>query len=857
MKKIQFFLAALSACILTIACQKETPAQIPDDNDDATSAVDIPAEEPLVFSAVTEGPTTKTEMSDNGDDTYTVIWKNGDAINVNGYNLNLQTSEQPDGYGPGYTRGNFAGPINPAAGGTSPKYKALYPSSIFGTPGSLPTEQSYVADNIGNFPMYAESDTPSFNFHNLCGIIRIGLKGCTRSIVSIALNDVDDTPKPLSGPFTVSSNMAVITSGTNGTSLVCPTPVTLSNDAFTYFHISVPAATYGKLRISITDSDGEIWTLTAKSFIEVERSMITPINLSSPNFVNPSARILYTTTDGNALSVFTTGSSATLLGDDLTVVSHTYTNGQGVIILSGTVTKIGNNAFQSQNNLQTITLPETVTSIGTNAFNGDRYMTACNFPASLTTIGSQAFQGCLAFDPKGQLEHITSYGGLSFNNTALSGDLIIGTGVTRVDNYAFKNSQITSVTFEHTPTNFGNYVFQDCSSLESATFEEAVNIPQNTFDGCSSLEEVVFGSTCGTIGARAFWHCSALTAISDLSSVTSIGERAFSGTGFTSLPSGLNRTGITFGQYMFEGSALSSADISTWTAVPAYCFMNCASLASVTLGSSLTVINDFAFNGCSSLETVSLPASVTQIKQRAFQDSGLTALPSGLHDGITLGNYVFSGTNLTAVTLPDALTTLGSSNYTFSNCTSLTEFHPNKVTVIREGCFSGCISLSNFDFNDITSIGVSSFDKTAFTSISLPLITAIPSNAFNSCSSLASVSLPNVQTLASRAFWSCTSLTDISLPSIVSVDNQSFGYCSNLSTVDYGASVTSIAYNPFHGVSSITSLIVRATSVPTLGGILCVSGSFNGTIYVPAASVDDYKAATNWSTYADKIEAIP
>ena len=850
------YILLFAACLLAFSCQLELAVDNPQLEISEEPEDPAPSEEIVVFSASTDGSVTKTELSSNGDGTYTVLWKAGDAINVNGYNLSLQTLEQPDGYGHGYTRGNCAGPINPAAGGSSPKYKALYPSSIFGTPGSLPTEQGYVAGNIGNFPMYAESDTPSFDFHNLCGIIRIGLKGCTRSIASIALNDVDETPKPLSGPFTVSGNTAIITSGANGTSIVCPTPVNLSDDEFTYFHITVPAATYGRLRISITDSDGDIWTLTAKNPIEVERSMITPINLSSPNFVNPAARILYTTTDGNALSVFTTGSSASLLGDDLTVVSHTYTNGQGVIILSGTVTKIGNNAFQSQNNLQTITLPETVTSIGTNAFNGDRYMTACNFPASLTTIGSQAFQGCLAFDPKGQLEHITSYGGLSFNNTALSGDLIIGTGVTRVDNYAFKNSQITSVTFEHTPTTFGNYVFQDCSSLESATFEEAVNIPQNTFDGCSSLEEVIFDSTCGTIGARAFWHCGALTTISDLSSVTSIGERAFSCTGFTSLPTGLNRTGITFGQYMFEGSALTSADVSAWTAVPAYCFMNCASLASVTLGSSLTTINDFAFNGCSSLETVSLPASVIQIKQRAFQDSGLTALPSGLHDGITLGNYVFSGTNLTVVTLPDALTTLGSSNYTFSNCTSLTEFHPNKVTVIREGCFSGCTSLSIFDFNDITSVGVSSFDKAAFTSISLPLITAIPSNAFNSCGSLSSVSLPNVQTLASRAFWSCTSLADISLPSIVSVDNQAFGYCTNLSTVDLGASVTSIAYNPFHGVSSITSLVVRATSVPTLGGILCVSGSFHGTIYVPAASVDDYKAAANWSTYSAKITAI-
>lgn len=72
-----------------------------------------------------------------------------------------------------------------------------------------------------------------------------------------------------------------------------------------------------------------------------------------------------------------------------------------------------------------------------------------------------------------------------------------------------------------------------------------------------------------------------------------------------------------------------------------------------------------------------------------------------------------------------------------------------------------------------------------------------------------------------------------------------------------GESVTNIAYNPFHGVSSITSLTVRATSVPTLGGFLCVSATFNGTIYVPAESLEDYKAASNWNTYSDRLAAIP
>jgi hypothetical protein len=50
---------------------------------------------------------------------------------------------------------------------------------------------------------------------------------------------------------------------------------------------------------------------------------------------------------------------------------------------------------------------------------------------------------------------------------------------------------------------------------------------------------------------------------------------------------------------------------------------------------------------------------------------------------------------------------------------------------------------------------------------------------------------------------------------------------------------------------------VLATTPPTLGG-----NAFYGThsslkIYVPSASVNAYKRATNWSSYSRKIYAIP
>jgi hypothetical protein len=57
--------------------------------------------------------------------------------------------------------------------------------------------------------------------------------------------------------------------------------------------------------------------------------------------------------------------------------------------------------------------------------------------------------------------------------------------------------------------------------------------------------------------------------------------------------------------------------------------------------------------------------------------------------------------------------------------------------------------------------------------------------------------------------------------------------------------------------SGLTSIIVNATTPPKLSN----SNAFNNTndcpIYVPSGSVNTYKSASGWSTYASRIQAIP
>ena len=79
---------------------------------------------------------------------------------------------------------------------------------------------------------------------------------------------------------------------------------------------------------------------------------------------------------------------------------------------------------------------------------------------------------------------------------------------------------------------------------------------------------------------------------------------------------------------------------------------------------------------------------------------------------------------------------------------------------------------------------------------------------------------------------------------------------SSLTSVTIPSTITRIDNAAFDSCSSLTSVTVNATTPPTLYAA-AFDNTNNCPIYVPAASVDTYKAANGWSTYASRIEAIP
>ena len=128
--------------------------------------------------------------------------------------------------------------------------------------------------------------------------------------------------------------------------------------------------------------------------------------------------------------------------------------------------------------------------------------------------------------------------------------------------------------------------------------------------------------------------------------------------------------------------------------------------------------------------------------------------------------------------------------------------------------------------------------------------------AFYNCYGLTSVNLPVATSIGGNAFYSCSALTSVNLPVATSIGNSAFSNCSALTSVNLPAAIT-IDGSAFSSCSRLTSVVLRNTAqVATLAGTNAFLYSSNAIIYVPDALVDDYKAATNWSTYADRIKGL-
>ena len=191
--------------------------------------------------------------------------------------------------------------------------------------------------------------------------------------------------------------------------------------------------------------------------------------------------------------------------------------------------------------------------------------------------------------------------------------------------------------------------------------------------------------------------------------------------------------------------------------------------------------------------------------------------------------------SITSVSASDVAGIEAIGSYTFASCQSLTTFNSNDALLLGGNAFNGCYSLTNVSVPNVTNVG--------------PL-------CFYGCGTLETISLPSIVSIDDEAFR-FTSLNNINLgQSLEYIGGAVFRGLSTLTHIELPSTLTSIGKRAFRDCSNLQSVIIYATTPPTLDTDVFTGCSQNLTIAVPAESVSAYQSDASWSTYASQIVAI-
>ena len=262
-------------------------------------------------------------------------------------------------------------------------------------------------------------------------------------------------------------------------------------------------------------------------------------------------------------------------------------------------------------------------------------------------------------------------------------------------------------------------------------------------------------------------------------------------------------------------------------------------------------------------------------------------------------------TNLKSIRFPESVEDIG--YYAFSGCTSLNIVLPTSIKRLERGAFNGVPLVGDIYLPNLKEIfGGTPINSDKITRItSLGSITTIPSGFMREKSGLTYCKIPDTVTrIDSAAFLLCTNLEDIGtdLSHVVEFSEQQNFYgtpklkrhinlenlermvnghhfrgsgilsirfgklavingsvccdCKNLEKVELSAQTTSIGDWSFSSCPALKEVIINASAPPTLGASAFSSTPSDMTIYVPDGSVQAYREASGWLSYADRIKPL-
>eukprot|EP01043_Picozoa_sp_COSAG02_P015426 COSAG02_NODE_659_length_18772_cov_14.955015_1_plen_417_part_10 len=292
-------------------------------------------------------------------------------------------------------------------------------------------------------------------------------------------------------------------------------------------------------------------------------------------------------------------------------------------------------------------------------------------------------------------------------------------------------------------------------------------------------------------------------------------------------------------------------DIPTeFTSIAPWAFDGMQSLTSVTIHGGITSMGVFVFRGTRLVE-VTLPDNLTEIPEEAFKDvSTLTSVTFG--SGVAaMGPYAFSRTGLVEVTLPDNLAEVPEGAFLGAGSLTSVTFGSN-TTAVDDYAFSQT-GLSSLVLPDsITELGYGAFASTSYlTSLSIGAgIHTIPQDCFSWAGTengVANLTIPGtVSSIGSSAFYGFgnsgapTALTI--MDGVFTIERAAFRY-SQVIRIEIPGSVTYIGNRAFSGCSLLSTVAIPHGVTSIEYGAFLETGLAPGLVVALPETVNDLSEA--------------
>jgi len=322
------------------------------------------------------------------------------------------------------------------------------------------------------------------------------------------------------------------------------------------------------------------------------------------------------------------------------------------------VVGVGEEAFEYNRALTSVTFPNSLTYIGQYAFNECASLNGVTIPEKLRKIGSAAFSHCSSLTSIVIPKNVDDIGACAFEYTGLTSVVLDARKYNNMGKLSFANCpNLTSVTIGENITYLGWEMFAGCINLKSVEIPSNIDFKAgdgtcgwNLFKDCISLTSVTLPDNMAIIPSNMFDGCTALTSIDIPKSVTEIGTSAFAKSGLTSITIPKNVTRL-YPYCFYDCKHITSVVIpDNVTDLGGGDFSGCTALESVTIGSGVSHIHNNMFDDCTSLKTITIPDNVESIGENVFKNCiRLESIKIG--SGVLyIGNEMFNNcTNLTDV----------------------------------------------------------------------------------------------------------------------------------------------------------------------------------------------------------------